>query len=506
MEVRQTTKAGEGEKKDLTASPTESTPQTETKPQENEVVFFNVMPRGQAEGKLVQPTLKATVVPTEAPKPDFQTSLKKYKWIIIGIALLIIGGPIIFFIMYKLGSGSDKSGVIILKQPTGNNVKDSSNNSTSTNSQIGTEFTTTKEWQNKYFPGCSEASMCGDDADPDHDGLSNAQEFKLGTDPNNNDSDQDGISDGDEVNVFGSNPLSKHTASDKQYTDTDYIKGGYDFGTGKQLTPAQISAITEKMKKFGLHQPTIKSLDNIVNSLYNFSGDNQQPTTKPTPTKTATSSDTSIYGNMDQSIEAKQDRDAQRSNTIKSIEGALVKYHADNKNYPVTSDFVTMFSQVKPYLKVATNPADPIDKDPFVYSYVSDKLGTDFTLTFYSEVAGQAIKKHSEQAIKDSYAEQAAIYDQQRIDDLDALRTALLLYSHQNIAGTQDYVFPGVDKYKSVLIPEDISQIPKDPKTGKDYEYKVSPTFDTFTLKATLDAPEPGTTGWMYNQEECKAY
>jgi hypothetical protein len=44
-------------------------------------------------------------------------------------------------------------------------------------------------------------------ADTDHDGLTNLQEFQLGTDPNNWDTDGDGLSDGDEVNIYHTDPL-----------------------------------------------------------------------------------------------------------------------------------------------------------------------------------------------------------------------------------------------------------------------------------------------------------
>ena len=45
-------------------------------------------------------------------------------------------------------------------------------------------------------------------ADADEDGLTNAEEFEQGTDPWNADSDGDGLADGAEVNDFGSNPSS----------------------------------------------------------------------------------------------------------------------------------------------------------------------------------------------------------------------------------------------------------------------------------------------------------
>ena len=52
------------------------------------------------------------------------------------------------------------------------------------------------------------------EVDTDSDGLTDSQEASLGTDPNNPDSDGDGIPDGREVNALGSNPLDTDTDSD----------------------------------------------------------------------------------------------------------------------------------------------------------------------------------------------------------------------------------------------------------------------------------------------------
>ncbi len=47
--------------------------------------------------------------------------------------------------------------------------------------------------------------------DSDGDGLPDAVEILLGTNPNNPDTDGDTFSDGDEVNIFFSNPLDKES-------------------------------------------------------------------------------------------------------------------------------------------------------------------------------------------------------------------------------------------------------------------------------------------------------
>jgi hypothetical protein len=50
--------------------------------------------------------------------------------------------------------------------------------------------------------------------DPDGDGLTTDQESALGTDPLKSDTDGDGLTDGDEVNVYHTNPLMTDSDSD----------------------------------------------------------------------------------------------------------------------------------------------------------------------------------------------------------------------------------------------------------------------------------------------------
>lgn len=463
-----------------------------------DVQFFNVMPKNQPGGEIIDPKIVSMDNETEkvATTKLFTSILKEYKlYLILGVVLVIIA-PLGYFLISKLGSKGYETEDLLAKHTGSLNPAKIDKVS---------EYTTPKEWRNKYFPNCSEISLCGDSADSDHDGQTNLQEFKGNTDPNNPDSDQDGLSDGDEVNVFGSAALESHTAKNTKFSDLDYAKGGYSLKDNKKMDSVGIKEIGAKMSSFGLHQPTLTSLGNILNSLYNFSAQGSASST--TATSTPLQAPTPTPTSFDQSLSAKQDRDTKRSNTIKNIEVALVKYQADNKKYPNSDDFNQMFTIVKPYLKVATNPKDPLEFDPYIYSYKPSQDWIDFTLTFYSEVASGPISKHAADAQKDASSQDAETYDNQRKTDLEDLRTALLLYSSANIAGNQNYVFPALDKYKTALVPDYISAIPKDPLTQKNYEYQPSATFDAFTLKAALQNPPAGNTGYICNQEDdCKFY
>jgi hypothetical protein len=473
-----------------------------SKPQNGEnLVFFNVMPKPGPKSAFVEPKIKVEIKPEAPIQNNSAQKLKKYKlYGLIGLGIIIFGVAA-YFLVNKLGSNSYKPENYLVNHPA---VQNSKPQIQSLPSAPQPDFTTPQAWRDKYFvAGCADAAICGDNADPDRDGLTNLQEYKLGTDPNNPDSDQDGLSDGDEVNIFGTDPLNSHTGNDPKYTDADFIKGGFDIATNKKMSASEIAAISAKMRQFGLHEPTITTLSSVLCPLYNFCGQNSATAATSTLPSMASSTNPT---RLDESVEAKQGRDAQRSDTIKNIEIALVKYEGDNNSYPQTNDFNVMYSDVKLYLKVATDPIDPINTAPYVYSYSSNASGTDFSLSFYSEVAVQPISKDAADAIKDANDEQASIYDNQRETDLESIRTALLLYSQNNVADTQDYAFPTKDKYKTVLVPEYIAVIPVDPKTSADYDYEVSPTFNTFTLKTLLDNPPTGTTGYMCNQDSCQNY
>jgi hypothetical protein len=357
--------------------------------------------------------------------------------------------------------------------------------------------TTPDDWQQQYFGNliCQEVMVCGDERDPDRDGLLNSEEYKQQTDPNNPDSDNDGLADGDEALVFKTSALKLRTASDPEYSDTDYVKGGYDVATGDPFTAERLALIRELVKQYGLHEPTTTTLGDAAFTIYGFG--------EAAP---ASSDAGQLPATIDSSPEAMLDRDTQRQDTIKKLGAALLKYKADKNSFPDATNFTDMVTKVKPYNIIATNPVDPINKDQYVYTYATVSKGQDFTMTYFSETQKQIIKYTALNAQKDVTTQSANGNDERRATDLESIRSALLVYSATQVAGNQEYVFPTKEQYKTALVPEYLSSIPKDPKTNTDYDYQVSATFDSFTLKAVLENPPPGTTGISCNQEECRSY
>lgn len=71
--------------------------------------------------------------------------------------------------------------------------------------------------------------------DTDGDGLNDAQEAQLGTDPTKVDTDADGLTDREEVEVYKTNPTVSDTDGDS-FNDGDEVKNGYNpNGAGKLL-------------------------------------------------------------------------------------------------------------------------------------------------------------------------------------------------------------------------------------------------------------------------------
>ena len=106
-------------------------------------------------------------------------------------------------------------------------------------------------------PGVSDS-----DADNDGDGLSNKRELDIGTKPFNPDSDDDGLTDGEEVNTYGTDPL-------KYDTDDDGISDGDEITIGTDPQSPYTNGIADTERTF---KQTISADDEIleeINTEYN---------------------------------------------------------------------------------------------------------------------------------------------------------------------------------------------------------------------------------------------
>mgnify|MGYP003855750369 CR=1 FL=1 len=84
------------------------------------------------------------------------------------------------------------------------------------------------------------------ESDIDMDGISDVNEASLGTDPNDADSDDDGLNDGEEVNVHNTNPLLADT-------DNDGLPDGYEVNQGfdpKNINDATLDSDTDGYSNF----------------------------------------------------------------------------------------------------------------------------------------------------------------------------------------------------------------------------------------------------------------
>jgi len=129
-----------------------------------------------------------------------------------------------------------------------------------------------KTWLAQYFntEACVDQAICGDDADADNDGLTNIDEFRNGTNPLNPDTDLDGLADGDETNIYKTDPMLKYTdrreiVAANDWSDGFQIKGGYDPLTpGFKFTDVRKQQIESAITTFHLHELSITTTTETV--------------------------------------------------------------------------------------------------------------------------------------------------------------------------------------------------------------------------------------------------
>lgn len=400
--------------------------------------------------------------------------------IIVVLVLLILGGGG-YYAYSKFSGKKSNASLPAAALPGGGDA----NNSGNSQSQIPSS------WMQKYFGAviCSDQNVCGDNADPDHDGLTNLEEYKLGTDPNNADSSGSGIADGDKVHVFNLNPLSNHTAGNPNYTDAQDLQEKYNSSQHRAFVADDLKQIAANIKQYGLHQPTTTTLGQDLVEFYTNGG-------------------SGIQANNANPTEA-LNRDTQRSDTIKQISFALIKYQQANGKYPDTSDFSAMIQDIQPILSAgrAINTTDPVNNSPYVYSYQSVNSGADFKLSYFSETQNQEIDTNAAEALQAYNKDQADQRDAKRENDLQQISTALNLYSgaNANPSNPTQKVFPPEGTWKQA-IQKYISSVPVDPKTNQDYLYSVSPDNTSFAVQTALEDPPAGDKGYVCTQDGCAYY
>jgi uncharacterized protein YjeT (DUF2065 family) len=97
--------------------------------------------------------------------------------------------------------------------------------------------------------------------DSDSDGLTDKLEQEKATNPHNPDTDGDGLADGDEVNIYGSDPMLSDTDNDG-FDDGREVARGYSPTRAESVkaTAEEIQVWSEKIAERGLHEPTEMTL------------------------------------------------------------------------------------------------------------------------------------------------------------------------------------------------------------------------------------------------------
>jgi hypothetical protein len=464
-------------------------------------LVYKTMPRGKVS---IVPGIKpqaapapAPVVPTAASVPmpsapvpthpsimdglHAQKPVRNKKHIIIAtIAILVVlaGGAFAYLIMSKKDQSETANTPTLEETPT-------------------VVSAISDEWRTKFFNSaiCLNLENCGDDADPDHDGMSNLAEYNSLTDPNNSDSDKDGLADGDEKYIFGYDPQNAVSSGKPAYPDDVEAKTKWNIRASAAFTDEDLTAIASNVKKYGFHNPTIATLGQELIDVYtNFGAEAATPTS-------AESSD----GDTSDAL----DRDTQRADAIKQIGFALLAYKQTNSKYPNVTKFEDMITAIKPLLQSrAVNTSDPKNVAPYVYTYTAISAGADFKIGYYSETQNQQILLSAKEITALSVKDQATSRDTQRKADLESIATALETYSsgHMAVSDPDKNVFPSQATWKKDLVPTFIAAIPVDPQTKKDYTYTVTPSLDSYALQATLENPPTGKKGYLCAAEGCVYY
>jgi Bacterial TSP3 repeat len=231
----------------LARPPVPPPPRVGVAPHEPEDIFSKTAPLGRDGGRIPKsPNPTATIA--ESPALGLGRKLTRLVFFAIGV-IIIVGGGYALYIYVIAPSHGNKAPV-----NTNNNVSvinQNANVPANENANINAN-----ENANANVPANENANINANEnantnvnanapiesppavVDTDGDGLSNADEINIyHTDPSKADTDGDGLSDRDEIVTWKTNPLNPDTDGDG-YTDGSEVKNGYNpLGPGKLLPP-----------------------------------------------------------------------------------------------------------------------------------------------------------------------------------------------------------------------------------------------------------------------------
>jgi hypothetical protein len=241
-------------------------------------------------------------VPSNLPEPSTSNTFEEKKSgnkalltavIVVVVVLLLVTVGLFAFINYRnknsqdvtqnsstssISSASQFSSEISSSSSSESNLSQSlSSSSNLTSSKGKTPAETAKirnatsipaSWlQQKFFNNglkdgaCQNQAICGESADPDNDGLVNLDEYNYDIDPLNDDTDNDGISDGNEIKIYLTNPKESDSDNDK-VSDGEELVNCYDpisIATSK-MSPSKLNNIASNANLYPLRDKTKKTL------------------------------------------------------------------------------------------------------------------------------------------------------------------------------------------------------------------------------------------------------
>lgn len=175
----------------------------------------------------------------EAPNTfiEKKSGNKFLTWLVVFIIVILLAvSGVLFFLSRNRSASTDTASTAPtssdpnLASSSISSSESSSSSSTTSSAQetpaqlakIRTSTTIPATWLSQKFSNngvdatgvCTNQNICGDAADPDDDGLSNLDEYNYDTDPQNDDTDSDGISDGNEIYIYQTSPKLKDSDRD----------------------------------------------------------------------------------------------------------------------------------------------------------------------------------------------------------------------------------------------------------------------------------------------------